>query len=46
MDNIGSINDTIQKGIGSQASIVMNIEENSFAENGSYEIEIRYLLEK
>ena len=46
IDEIGLINDTIQKGIGSQVSIVMNIEENSFAENGSYEIEIRYLLEK
>lgn len=46
MNEIDLINDTIQSGIGSQASIVMNIEENSFAENGSYEIEIRYLLEK
>lgn len=46
MDEIGLINDAIQKGIGSQASIVMNIEEKPLAENGSYEIEIRYLLEE
>ncbi|MGV0937294.1 hypothetical protein [Empedobacter falsenii] len=46
MDEIGLINDTIQKGIGSQASIVMNIEEKPLAENGSYEIEIRYLFEQ
>lgn len=36
MDEIGLINDAIQKGIGSQASIVMNIEEKPLAENGSY----------
>ncbi|WP_185144226.1 hypothetical protein [Empedobacter falsenii] len=45
MDEIGLINDAIQKGIGSQASIVMNIEEKPLAEIGTYEIEISYLFE-
>ncbi|MDM1139181.1 MULTISPECIES: hypothetical protein [unclassified Empedobacter] len=46
MDEIGLIHDAIQKGIGNQASMVMNIEEKPLAEIGTYEIEIRYLLEK
>jgi len=46
MDEIGLIHDTIQNGIGSQVSIIINIEEKSFEKNGTYEIEILYLLEK
>ncbi|TGN24344.1 hypothetical protein [Empedobacter tilapiae] len=45
MDEIGLIHDTILKGIGSQVSIIVNFEEKPLAEIGTYEIEIRYLLE-
>lgn len=46
IDEIGLINDTIQEGMGNQASIIMHILEDSFPENHIYEIELRYLLEK
>ena len=46
MDDIGLINDVIQKEMHNNASIVMNIEENDVVENNDYELSLYYLIEK
>ena len=46
MDDIGLINDVIQKEMHNNASIVMNIEANDVVENNDYELSLYYLIEK
>jgi len=44
MDDIGLINDSIQKNLENKVSIIMHIEENDFAKNNEYEISLHYFL--
>ncbi|MFV0140742.1 hypothetical protein [Faecalibacter macacae] len=45
MDDIGLLNDTIQKEMLNKASIVMHIEEHDITENYDYELSLYYLKE-